>query len=178
MGARTKVADIEQLEKDYRAGVPSAAAVARAHGISSSALSQMAKRKGWARDLSAQVKERAKAKATARLAQIERVQDVASNEEIIESASDVQADAILRFRGHVDVLIEQTVAGAQGAVDAVAAGNGDPMSLPAALGQATSGLTRMYAAYRSTYGIDDPLPANEPGNVTISFVPASLGDED
>lgn len=61
----TAKTDWEAIERDYRAGVLSFAEIGKQHGVSKGRISQVAKAKGWTRDLSAKIKAKAEAKLNA-----------------------------------------------------------------------------------------------------------------
>lgn len=54
--------DWEAIEREYRAGQLSVVEIGRQHGCTHGAINKRAKRDGWTRDLSARVRNRAKAK--------------------------------------------------------------------------------------------------------------------
>ena len=67
--------DWEEIERDYRAGIKSISQIAREQDISRAAIHARARRRGWQRDLSVQVQQRAKEKL-AREAALEAVREV------------------------------------------------------------------------------------------------------
>ena len=91
MAKRRKI-DWEKIECDYRAGQLSASEIARQHKITPHAIYNRARRNGWQRDLTKQVRERVRAKLV--------TEDVTGRkaDEIIETASDVGATVIKTHR--------------------------------------------------------------------------------
>lgn len=61
MARKKKAPDWEAIEREYRAGQLSNAEIARAHGITPSAITMKAKRCEWVKDLSTQVREKVRA---------------------------------------------------------------------------------------------------------------------
>jgi len=167
MARPTKVKDIEQLEADFRAGVPSAATVARKHGISPAALSGLAKRRGWTRDLSAQVRARAKAKIAALMVSHP---DADRDDAIIEEASDQAAAVIVRQRTNIERLLEITMqAGERVATEQSLERGEDPGEQPSAKDQAhainsvSGSFARLYGPLRSVYNLDAPAESADVG---------------
>lgn len=60
--------DWERIGAEYRAGVKSIREIARAHGISETAIRKRAKKEGWKRDLTNEVRQRSKQSLTERTA--------------------------------------------------------------------------------------------------------------
>jgi len=90
--------DWEAIEAEYSAGVKSVNAIAKAHGISESAIRKRAKRDGWQRDLSNSVRSAARSKLV-------RTQgansDVRTDADIIDSASDEITQVVVSHRGQI-----------------------------------------------------------------------------
>lgn len=111
--ARRSDIDWEVVEKDYRAGIMSVAAIAEKNGVSASQIKVRAKKDGWTRDLSGAIKARTKAKVSAIdvSALIEQSAKESANksakliQEAIEQASDVAAGVIIRHR--TDIRLQQ-----------------------------------------------------------------------
>jgi hypothetical protein len=84
--------DWEKIEGQYRAGQLSVAEISRGHGLTPGAVHNRAKRYGWSRDLTKQVRERVRAKLV--------TDDVSGHktDEIIESASTTGAAVIKTHR--------------------------------------------------------------------------------
>jgi uncharacterized protein YjcR len=111
--ARRTDIDWEAVEKDYRAGVISIAAIAEKHGVSQSQVKVKAKAGEWTRDLSAAIKARTKAKVAtidvAALVEQSAAESAGKSarliQEAIEQASDVAAGVIVRHRA--DIRLQQ-----------------------------------------------------------------------
>ena len=61
MAKKRKTPDWEAIEREYRAGQLSNAEIARQHGVTAAAITMRAKRNGWVKDLTNQVRERIRA---------------------------------------------------------------------------------------------------------------------
>ncbi len=79
--------DWEAIEREYRAGQLSVREIAARHGCNASTISRRAKRYGWERDLSDQVRQRAQAKAILG-------GESGDDEEIVEAAAERGAEVI------------------------------------------------------------------------------------
>ncbi|MDU4249019.1 hypothetical protein [Pseudomonas sp.] len=95
-----KTTDWEAIERAYRAGSLSMRAIAEANGISDGAIRKRAKKEGWLRDLTDQVKTATKEKLVRSSVRTEGTQEqVRTNAEIIEEASEQAASVVLAHRG-------------------------------------------------------------------------------
>lgn len=99
----TKVADWDLIEVDYRAGIKTLQQIGDDHGVSKGRISQVAKAKNWARDLSAKIQAQADAKVQAQAAR-EKLNTEALNDpakqakrRLVESDV-VEANADVQFR--------------------------------------------------------------------------------
>lgn len=90
--ARTDV-NWEELQKFYRAGVPSIRELSRMFNVSEGAIRHRAKNQNWPRDLGPETR----AEARAKLSRLTGA-DGASEEEIIEAGADVIVDTIRRHK--------------------------------------------------------------------------------
>ena len=97
-----RIVDWEAIEREYRAGVLSICAIAKAHGISDAAIHKKAKLRGWCRDLAEQVR----AKVREKLVRAEVRKSNASPEEIIDAASERGAVVIETHRKDINKLRE------------------------------------------------------------------------
>lgn len=105
----SKHTDWEAIEREYRAGQLSVREIASRHSINASTISRRAKRDGWERDLTDQVRQRAKAKATESAGQYatqhatqhERNSSNARDDEIVEAAAERGAEVINLHRRDV-----------------------------------------------------------------------------
>ena len=95
----TKQPDWEAIHSLYRAGLLSVRSIAEQHGISDTAIRKQAKKLGWARDLTDQVRAAAKAKVVRTEVRTNGSQsEPRTDEQIIEEASDQAAAVILAHR--------------------------------------------------------------------------------
>jgi predicted DNA-binding protein YlxM (UPF0122 family) len=99
---RRKIIDWEGIEQDYRAGQFSLHEIAKKHEITHQAISIRAKRKGWKRDLSRQVKKRLAEKLVTDV-----VGRPATEEEITEAAAQRAVELIKLHRKDIANLQEQ-----------------------------------------------------------------------
>ncbi len=81
--------DWEAVEREYRAGQATLSEIGEAHGISKGRISQVAKKNGWDRDLSARIRIKAEAKLNSEAlnAQLNQAEKRASDAEIVEFAA-------------------------------------------------------------------------------------------
>jgi len=107
---KRKQLDWEKIEKQYRAGMLSVREIAREHGIFHQAIQKKAKSNKWERDLDEQVKKVARRKLVANQVATPH----ASDEEIIEEASNqvvevvkLHRSGVRRGREIVELLSEQ-----------------------------------------------------------------------
>lgn len=94
-----KAIDWESVERDFRAGIKSLRTMATEYGCAESAIRKKAKEKGWSRDLSAKIKQRAdelvrKDEVRAKV----RTDDEISERQQIEASSEVIAGAVIGQR--------------------------------------------------------------------------------
>lgn len=95
----TKQPDWEAIHSLYRAGLLSVRSIAEQHGISDTAIRKQAKKLGWSRDLTDQVRAAAKAKVVRTEVRTNGSQsEPRTDEQIIEEASDQAAAVILAHR--------------------------------------------------------------------------------
>lgn len=91
--------DWEAIEAAYRVGFPSVRAIAEQYCISDTAIRKQAKKLGWSRDLSEQVKAAAKAKVVRAEVRTPGSQsEPRTDEQIIDEASDKAATVLLAHR--------------------------------------------------------------------------------
>lgn len=88
--------DWEAIEANYRAGILSLREIGRAQGVSDTAIRKRAKAEGWERDLTAQVKVRARVKLVR--TDGSQGQRTRTDAEIIEEASDTQVSVVRSHR--------------------------------------------------------------------------------
>ena len=88
-----KTTDWEAIERAYRAGQLSVRALAEKFGVSHPAVSKRAKKEGWQRDLTEQVRAAVKRKVTKAVTTKDNHSDVVTDAEIIEEAAEAGVDA-------------------------------------------------------------------------------------
>jgi len=90
--------DWEAIEAEYSAGVKSVNSIAKAHGISETAIRKRAKRDGWHRDLSNSVRSAVKSKLVRTGGSNA---DVRTDADIIDSASDEISQVVFSHRKQI-----------------------------------------------------------------------------
>lgn len=116
----TKVkANWEAIERDYRAGVRSLEMIGQEYGVTKGRISQVAKAKGWSRDLNAKIKAKAEEKVAQSVlnetlnadlnAQRKVAEDqvVEANAELIAQKLFGQRSDVTRYRGLINKLTDQ-----------------------------------------------------------------------
>jgi hypothetical protein len=98
----TKTPDWIAIEVDYRAGVVTLEAIGKQHGLSKGRISQVAKERGWIRDLSAKIAARTEARLNKSVLNEElNKQRSFSEERVVEANAKLQSDIILGQRQDV-----------------------------------------------------------------------------
>lgn len=92
----TKQPDWEAIERAYRAGSLSVRAIADRHNISDTAIRSKAKKNGWARDLTDQVRQAAKTKLVR--TEVRANSSQRTDDEIVEEAATEAASVVLAHR--------------------------------------------------------------------------------
>lgn len=93
-----KQPDWEAIERAYRAGSLSVRAIAEESNVSHVAIAKRAKKEGWVRDLTDQVRAAAKRKVTRAVTTKSYQDSLVTEELIIEEASDKVAAVVLAHR--------------------------------------------------------------------------------
>lgn len=159
--------DWAAVERDYRTGTYSNRELSRIHGPSEAAIRKRAADGSWARDLSAQIRQRVREKAN-RAAAAEIVQSI-TDAEIVENAAAVGASVvqshqriIRRAKDLTDKLMELLERQLEaGKVKVQVRGGGVvEIDLPLdyvgkALGNATTAMDRAIRLERQAYGLDE-----------------------
>lgn len=110
------VVDWERVESDYRAGLLSVREIAAAHGISHTYINRKVKEKGWTRDLSQRIQDKAESlvsesivssvvSSAARLETDEAIVD--ANAKLVASVKITQRKDISKFRAIALQLLEE-----------------------------------------------------------------------
>lgn len=94
----TKQPDWEGIERAYRAGQLSVRTIGEKFGISHAAISKRAKKEGWQRDLTDQVRAAVKSKVTKAVTTNGYQSCAVTDAEIIEEASEAGAAVVLAHR--------------------------------------------------------------------------------
>ena len=95
----SKTPDWEAIERAYRAGSLSIRNIAEQHGVAEGTIRKRAKKHGWLRDLSGQVKQAARDKLTRKAVRTDSTQEKPRTDaEIIEEASTEAASVVLAHR--------------------------------------------------------------------------------
>ena len=94
--------DWEAVEPEYRAGVKSLRQIAQEFGCTSGRVAQVAKERGWTRNLSAKIKALADAKLSKSILSKElNTQKKAAEKEVVEANAEMQTQIILGQRGNI-----------------------------------------------------------------------------
>lgn len=101
MAAKQKT-DWDAVEPHYQAGIKSLRQLAEEFGCTSGRVAQVAKERGWTRNLSAKIKAKADAKLSRSIVSAElSAQKAATENEVVEANAMMQADIILRHRSSI-----------------------------------------------------------------------------
>ena len=154
--ARKRV-DWEAVEKDYRTGQHSLRELGEKHGCNNALIARKAKAEGWKKDLSKQVRDRAKAKA------VEKRTGKQADAEIVEAASEAGAEILARHQGRVGVWQQRTERYAElidNAMQPQADEDGLPIpvdikGLGTALNAGTQALQRLIQLERQAFDLDE-----------------------
>lgn len=167
----TKQPDWEAINSLYRAGLLSVRAIAEQFSISDTAIRKQAKKLGWTRDLTEQVRAAAKAKVVRTKVRTDGSQQaLRTDEQIIEEASDQAAAVILahrsglaQWRGIADKLSDLLFD-----MDVTADNHGD---FARSLNAGVDAQLKVIKGERQAYNLD-----TETGDKTVSDL-ASMMDE-
>ncbi|MBF8676207.1 hypothetical protein IRZ53_17580 [Pseudomonas fulva] len=94
----TKQPDWEAIERAYRAGSLSVRAIGESQGVNHATILKRAKKEGWARDLTEQVRIATKQKVTTSVTVTSNQSPVVTDAEIIDEASTQAASVVLAHR--------------------------------------------------------------------------------
>jgi len=90
--------DWEAIERAYRAGLISVRAIGETHGVNHATILKRAKKEGWARDLTDQVRAATKQKVTTAVTTGGNQKALVTDAEIVDEASDQAAAVVLAHR--------------------------------------------------------------------------------
>jgi len=201
--ARRNDIDWERVQRLYVAGQLTIRQIADECDVTHQSITKKARKEGWHRDISAAIKERAKAK----IAQIDVAQLIEESaqqsaflsaqtlKQAIEEASDVAAGVIIRHRA--DIRLQQERAGRLEALfdgmldkvpatvksdegDVEALNVGDVFKLSQTLKAIVETRTKLIDKEREAFGIEDGSAPGDSDDVTgleIVFVEATGGSE-
>lgn len=158
--------DWEAIEAAYRVGFPSVRAIAEQYGISDTAIRKQAKKLGWSRDLTEQVRTAAKAKVVRTEVRTNGSQAAPrTDEQIIEDAADKAAQVLLSHRAGLvrwqDIADKLGVALAEMEVTADNAGD-----FARSLNAGVDAQLKVIKAQRQAYNLDEPAPDDKAEAVT------------
>ncbi|HEN8798244.1 TPA: hypothetical protein U8251_000790 [Pseudomonas putida] len=94
----TKQPDWEAIERAYRAGSLSVRAIGESQGVNHATILKRAKKEGWARDLTEQVRIATKQKVTTSVTSTSNQAPLVADAEIIDEASSQAASVVLAHR--------------------------------------------------------------------------------
>jgi hypothetical protein len=94
----TKQPDWEAIQRAYRAGSLSVRSIGEQHSVNHATILKRAKKEGWTRDLTDQVRTATKQKVTSAVTTAGNQSPVVTDAEIIEEASDQAAAVVLAHR--------------------------------------------------------------------------------
>lgn len=166
-----KTPDWEAIERAYRAGNLSLRDIAEKHGTKESTIRSRAKKHGWQRDLTDQVKTATKAKLSRKASRTDVAQSsVRDDAQIVDEASDEAADVVLAHR--VALSRWRSIAGklcdALDDMDVTAENHGD---FARSLNSGVDAQLKVIKGERQAYNLD-----TEEGDKTVSGL-AALMDE-
>lgn len=167
----TKQPDWEAIERAYRAGMLSVRSIAESHNLTEGAVRKRAKKEGWARDLSDQVKAAAREKLV-RAVRIEGTHEdkVRTDAEIVDEASDAAASVVLAHR--VGLAQWRTIANKLstflGSAEVTADNHGD---FARSLNAGVDAQLKVIKGERQAYNLD-----TETGDKTVSDLAALMDD--
>jgi hypothetical protein len=95
---KAKQPDWEAIERAYRAGLISVRAIGELHGVNHATILKRAKKEGWARDLTEQVRTATKQKVTTAVTTLGNHSKSVTDAEIIEEAASQGAAIVLAHR--------------------------------------------------------------------------------
>lgn len=158
--------DWEAIEAAYRVGFPSVRAIAEQYGISDTAIRKQAKKLGWSRDLTDQVRTAAKAKVVRTEVRTNGSQLAPrTDEQIIEEAADKAAQVLLSHRAGLAQW--RSIADKLGAFLAEADVNEDTHGdFARSLNAGVDAQLKVIKGERQAYNLDEPAPEDKAESVT------------
>lgn len=165
-----KQPDWEAIERAYRAGSLSVRAIGDAQGVNHATILKRAKKEGWSRDLTEQVRAATKQKVTKAVTTNGNHAPLVTDAEIIEEASDQAAAVVLAHRSGLAQwrTISNKLSTFLNSVDVTAENHGD---FARSLNAGVDAQLKVIKGERQAYNLD-----TEEGNKTVDTL-ASLMDE-
>lgn len=166
----TKQPDWEAIERAYRAGSLSVRAIGESQGVNHATILKRAKKEGWARDLTEQVRIATKQKVTTSVTGTSNQSPVVTDAEIIDEASSQAASVVLAHRTGLANwrAIADKLSVALAEIDVNEDNLGD---FSRALNAGVDAQLKVIKGERQAYGLD-----SEEGNRTVDDL-AALMDE-
>ncbi|MBG8559153.1 MULTISPECIES: hypothetical protein [Pseudomonas] len=166
----TKQPDWEAIERAYRAGSLSVRAIGESQGVNHATILKRAKKEGWARDLTEQVRIATKQKVTTSVTGASNQSPVVTDADIIDEASSQAASVVLAHRTGLANwrAIADKLSVALAEIDVDEDNLGD---FSRALNAGVDAQLKVIKGERQAYGLD-----SEEGNRTVDDL-AALMDE-
>ena len=166
----TKQPDWEAIERAYRAGSLSVRAIGESQGVNHATILKRAKKEGWARDLTEQVRIATKQKVTTSVTSTSNQAPLVTDAEIIDEASSQAASVVL---AHRTVLanwraIADKLSVALAEIDVDEDNLGD---FSRALNAGVDAQLKVIKGERQAYGLD-----SEEGNKTVDEIAAMMDE--
>jgi hypothetical protein len=172
--SRSKPIDWEAVERAYRAGMLSLREIAAQHGLSDTAIRKRAKRDGWARDLTAKVRERVRS-------QLVRIETETANEnELVDEAANQVVAMVREHRKGIRQLrsiAERLATRLTGELDGVGEDGKQPSLLghAAAVRELSTVMKTLVPLERQAFNADEPEPPKAVDGAPATALDALLG---
>ena len=149
MPRKSKIQDIEALERDYRAGMLSLREIGRLHGITDGYIRKIAHERDWERDLGAQVRNRVRSDAL-------KQGEEQSEEEIIQGAAAKGVSIVRKHQRIIDKMLGAVEALGEDSENIGKMGDPDKDRITNRLGTLTQSLSKLIPLERQAQGLDAP----------------------
>ena len=165
-----KQPDWEAIQRAYRAGSRSVRSIGEQHSVNHATILKRAKKEGWTRDLTEQVRTATKQKVTSAVTTAGNQSPVVTDAEIIDEASDQAAAVVLAHRAGLAKwrTIADKLSDTLSGMDVVAENLGD---FSRALNAGVDAQLKVIKGERQAYNLD-----TEEGDKTVSGL-SDLMDE-
>lgn len=166
----TKQPDWEAIERAYRAGSLSVRAIGESQGVNHATILKRAKKEGWARDLTEQVRIATKQKVTTSVTSTSNQAPLVTDAEIIDEASSQAASVVLAHRTGLANwrAIADKLSVALAEIDVDEDNLGD---FSRALNAGVDAQLKVIKGERQAYGLD-----SEEGNKTVDELAAMMDE--